>query len=180
MIVAGSTWADDEDLLSAVSDYKLIIAPHEISPTRLLQIENLFSGAIRYTRLDAAKGTERVLIMDNMGMLSKLYRYATIAYVGGGFTRDGIHNVLEAAVYGKPVVFGPNYKKYREASALIDSGGAISVSGSEALRVWLEEVKKNPEIIRRAGKNAARYVHDHTGATDSIIQFIQENRLLTR
>jgi 3-deoxy-D-manno-octulosonic-acid transferase len=77
---------------------------------------------------------KNVLIIDNVGMLSKLYKYATIAYVGGGFTRDGIHNILEAAVFSKPVLFGPNYKKYREASELIKQGGAFSVATSAELK----------------------------------------------
>ena len=129
VIIAGSTWPEDERVIvKYLNNFsgKLILAPHEINENRLSKAEELFTDSIRYSQITEKSGSFKVLIIDNVGMLSRLYKYGTLAYVGGGFTRDGIHNILEAAVYGKPVVFGPNYKKYREAKELIAAGGAIS------------------------------------------------------
>jgi len=120
-----------------------------------------------------------VLIIDNIGMLSQLYRYATITYVGGGFGDDGVHNVLEAAVYGKPVVFGPVIEKYIEAVELTDSGGGVIIdSALEAEKVF-NRLLQNPQECRDIGDASAQYVHSRKGATEKIIRYIQENRLLT-
>ncbi len=129
--------------------------------------------------VDRGPWTVDSLIIDNIGMLSKLYFYSSISFIGGGFTKDGIHNILEAAVYGKPVVFGPNYRKYREARELIEEGGAFSVGNAEELAACLKRLME-PEALRRAGEIAKMYVQKNTGATAGILQFIQENRLLTR
>lgn len=178
-IVAGSTWSDDEQLLSACNYQKLIIAPHEINEAHLRQIEKLFKNCIRYSQLQNANGNEQVLLIDNVGMLSRLYKYATITYVGGGFTKDGIHNILEAAVYGRPVFFGPNYKKYREAKELLAAGGAFSVANAEELKSRLSTLLNDAAQLKTAGMNAQNYVQENTGATKKILQFIQEKRLLT-
>ena len=120
-----------------------------------------------------------VLLIDNIGMLSKLYRYATVAYVGGGFGDDGVHNVLEAAVYGKPVVYGPVIEKYIEAVELTDSGGGIVIdSALEAEKVF-DRLLNDPHEREETGKASREYVHSRKGATGKIIRFIQENRLLT-
>jgi 3-deoxy-D-manno-octulosonic-acid transferase len=127
----------------------------------------------------AAWPEPNVLIIDNIGMLSRLYRYATIAYVGGGFGDDGVHNVLEAAVYGKPVVFGPVIEKYIEAVELVDGGGGLIIdSALEAEKVF-DRLLKNQDECREAGSAAAAYVYSKRGATGRIIKYIQENRLLT-
>jgi 3-deoxy-D-manno-octulosonic-acid transferase len=179
VIVAGSTWSDDEQLLSQYPNTKLIIAPHEINESHLEQIEKQFKNSVRYSQWQNAYGPEQTLIIDNVGMLSKLYQYATIAYIGGGFTKDGIHNILEAAVYGKPVLFGPNYKKYREAKELIEAGGAFSIANADELKTRLNHLLNNTEQLQPAGFNAQNYVQKNTGATQKIVQFIQEKRLLT-
>jgi len=120
-----------------------------------------------------------VLIIDNIGMLSRLYKYATIAYVGGGFGDDGVHNVLEAAVYGKPVVYGPVIEKYIEAVELTESGGGIVIdSALEAERVF-NRLLQNPGEYREAGEASRNYVHSKKGATALILTYIQEKRLLT-
>jgi 3-deoxy-D-manno-octulosonic-acid transferase len=179
VIVAGSTWSDDERLLSSCNA-KLIIAPHEINEPHLAQIEKLFKDSVRYSQLQKANIPAQVLIIDNIGMLSRLYYYATIAYVGGGFTKDGIHNILEAAVYGKPVLFGTNYKKYREAKELIETGGAFSVANAEELHIRIDNLLTDPSQSRQASRAAQNYVQMNTGATQKVLQFIQEKRLLTR
>jgi 3-deoxy-D-manno-octulosonic-acid transferase len=120
-----------------------------------------------------------VLLIDNIGMLSRLYRYASVAYVGGGFGDDGVHNVLEAAVYGKPVVYGPVIEKYIEAVELTESGGGMVIdSALEAEKVFdrlLRDARERDEM----GRASRGYVYSRKGATGTIVRFIYENRLLT-
>lgn len=184
-VVAGSTWPDDEavlkDFASAYPQVILIIAPHEVNAQHLHQLKTLFPEAVFYSSLNAkTQGEAQVLIIDCVGLLSRLYQHATITYVGGGFTRDGIHNVLEAAVWSKPVVFGPNYKKYREAKDLIEAGGGFSLGKSDELKALVNDFFRNEQRLQTASKNAGVYVEQNTGATQKIMQFIQEKRLLTR
>jgi 3-deoxy-D-manno-octulosonic-acid transferase len=114
-----------------------------------------------------------------MGMLSRLYKYAFITYVGGGFTRDGVHNVLEAAVYGKPVVFGKNYKKYKEATELIESGAARSFCDEAELYQILSTLLRDEDDYRKKCAASKKYVSDNQGATGKILSYIEEKRLLT-
>ena len=186
VLVAGSTWPDDEKIISDViamfPDLKLILAPHEIDQKHVQQIETLFPQGIRYSQLTTgipiAIGTTNCLIIDNIGMLSKLYRYATIAYIGGGFDK-GIHNTLEAAVYGKPVLFGPNYKKFKEAVGLIETGGGISIGSGDQLSIVVKKLLADKEELQSRSKNSFDFVTQHRGATEKIIRYIEENRLLT-
>lgn len=173
-LVAGSTWPEDEDILvdyihSGPPHQKYIIAPHEVKPaslnrltTRLTCPTVLFSQATPET-----VGQFRVLVIDNMGMLSSLYRYGKAAYIGGGFSK-GIHNILEAAAFGIPVIFGPNYHKFREANELIRLGGAFSVKRKEDLPAVLELLSQ-PESYAAACRTAGSYVAGNTGATGIIL-----------
>ena len=120
-----------------------------------------------------------VLIIDNMGMLSRLYHYATICYVGGGFGDDGIHNILEAAVYGKPVVFGPVYDKYFEAEELLDCGGAFSIEDSLELEALFKELLEDNELYQNTATASKAYVKSKCGATQKIMDQIEAKRLLT-
>lgn len=189
VIVAGSTWEEDEiELLHFVNVHKqvkFIIAPHEIDKANLKDVKEEFPDSVFYSELNNEKrttnnGEPNVLIIDNIGMLSRLYKYATIAFVGGGYGADGVHNVLEAAVYGKPVVFGPVYEKFDEATGLVNAGGAVSIDGGP---VKLENVLNNllqDETERnKIGEAAKQFVYANAGASKKIIQFIQEKRLLT-
>jgi 3-deoxy-D-manno-octulosonic-acid transferase len=193
VIVAGSTWEEDEEELDHYAnthqDIRFIIAPHEIGEDRVREIEGLFRHAVRYSVWEkngkASAGSPagwpepNVLIIDNIGMLSRLYRYATITYVGGGFGDDGVHNVLEAAVYGKPVVFGPVIDKYIEAVELNDCGGGLIIdSALEAEKVF-NRLLQNPQELRETGEASRNYVDSKKGATDRIIRYIYEKRLLT-
>jgi len=186
-IVAGSTWKEDEEALKKsfelINDpnLKLIIAPHEIDITRINDLEKLFPRSQKFSQLtgDQPPATSKILIIDNIGMLSRLYKYGHITYVGGGFTKDGVHNVLEAAVYGKPVVFGPNYKKYREAVELIEVKGGESFSSAGELQYIFSSLLTRQEEWLRKSAAARNYVLRNKGATDRILQFIQEKRLLT-
>jgi 3-deoxy-D-manno-octulosonic-acid transferase len=190
-IVAGSTWPDDEEELDHYAnthpEMRFIIAPHEITEPHLVEIEKLFKHTIRYSILQKrVPGTvsreqknTNTLIIDNIGMLSRLYKYATITYIGGGFGSDGVHNVLEAAVYHKPVVFGPVYEKYVEATELVDQGGAFPINTALELEKTLDDLLADKTAYKKACQQAGQYVHAKTGATMAVLQFIQENRLLT-
>ena len=112
-------------------------------------------------------------------MLGALYRLADVTYIGGGFNKSGIHNSLEAAVYGKPVVFGPNYQKFDEAVQMIKRGAAFSVNNDKDLMAIAQHLTK-AEIRQKAGNESAAFVHESTGATSAILYYIAENRLLTK
>lgn len=205
VVVAGSTWAEDEEVLdhyaNAHPEVKVIIAPHEIHESHLHEIEQLFKRTIRFSvyksqlqreinsggdsSVTSVEGKNvnqeiNVLIIDNIGMLSRLYRYATIAYVGGGFGEQGVHNILEAAVYGKPVVFGPVFNKYIEAMELLEESGAYTIQTALELESMFNELFTDHELYNEVCKASRNYVYAKKGATEKIMQYIQENRLLTR
>ncbi|GAA4303969.1 3-deoxy-D-manno-octulosonic acid transferase [Compostibacter hankyongensis] len=184
-LVAGSTWPADERLLAACfrrqpPAAKWILAPHEIHSAHLEQLEMLFAGeTVRYSALqEAGGGGKRILLIDNIGMLSALYAYGWAAYIGGGFGH-GIHNILEAAVYGMPVLFGPRFGKFREAHALIGAGGAFPVQDEKGLCEQLARLS-DPLALQAAATAAAHYVKEQTGATPLIMDYIEAKRFLTR
>jgi len=187
VIVAGSTWEDDEaEMIHYVRQHpeiKFIIAPHEIDEENIAEVQKEFSGSTLFSAIATGEyrqaGTGNVLIIDNVGMLSRLYKYADVAYIGGGFGSDGIHNVLEAAVYGKPVVFGPVYAKYAEAIGLVENDGAISITNALELENVFDELLGNDKEKERRGTAAKGFVYMSAGATKKIIDHIQEKRLLT-
>jgi 3-deoxy-D-manno-octulosonic-acid transferase len=185
VLVAGSTWPTDEkiikDALEEFPHLKLIIAPHEIHEEHLQQLKSLYTDSIFFSELktyNLEPKTQRFLIIDNIGMLSRLYYYATITYVGGGFNK-GIHNTLEPAVYGKPVFFGSNYKKFKEAIGLIEAGGGICVTSSIELVSLLKRFLNNRSELELCSKNSFEFVNQNKGATEKILSYIEENRLLT-
>lgn len=185
-MIAGSTWKEDEEmlaeLLEAQPKLKLIIAPHEINQKHIQEIRQLFRQNILLSESDEHGNVEdaRVLIIDCIGMLSKLYRYATICYVGGGFNAAGIHNILEAAAYGKTVIFGPNHDRTAEARALIENGVGFSYDSKQALVSITEKLISDP-VLRTSLDDAARsFVYQRKGATSIIIRHIAENRLLSK
>ena len=184
LLIAGSTWPADEKALAfafsqlETSSLKLVLAPHEISETHLKEIEELFPSAVRLSCLNQTNiKTATVLILDNYGLLSRSYRHATIAYVGGGLQSSGIHNVLEAAVYGIPVVFGPRYEKYAEAVDLVKYGGALPLSEDqspgESLTHALSRIMNDNALCLKMGTAAREFVYDHQGATRIIMEHIQ-------
>lgn len=185
VIVAGSTWPEDEEELDHYAnthpEILFIIAPHEIDVDHLEEIEKLFHYTIRYSTLkanDPDQLKKNTIIIDNIGMLSRLYKYATITYVGGGFGDGGVHNVLEAAVFGKPVIFGPVFNQYREAIDLLEEGAAYTVDNALDLEKTLDGLLLNPDIYKECADASRDYVYGQRGATEKILNYIQENRLL--
>ena len=172
ILIAGSTWPEDEQLLvNLIKQYpswKFIIAPHEVDEKHILAIEVLFPKAIRFSNIQNLDSSTKpsFLIIDSIGILSSLYQYGTIAYIGGGFGA-GIHNTLEAAAFGLPVIFGPNYQKFQEAKDLIAIGTAKSVNNPDEL---LQAVAYFNDT--ESGHLAADYVAAKKGATDIIIKLI--------
>ena len=128
----------------------------------------------------ANDSTVNVLIIDNIGMLSKLYRYSTISYVGGGFGEAGVHNVLEAAVYGKPVIFGPVFNKFIEAIELLEESAAYTIETALELEQVFNDLLSDTNLYTEVCEAARKYVYSKKGATQEVLHYIQENRLLTR
>ncbi len=184
VLVAGSTWPGDEQLLQQIAvKIKMVIAPHEINAEHIEALQKAFPQAVLFSEAAGAPHllqSAPVLIIDNIGMLSRLYRYAALTYVGGGFTPSGIHNTLEAAVWGKPVIFGPTHQKFREAQGLIDAGAGFSIATAPELNQTVQHLLHNKAALEAASIAAEQYVAQNTGATGRILQYIQENRLLTR
>lgn len=206
VIVAGSTWEEDEEELihyvKSNPQIKFIIAPHEIHEGNIKDVQKEFAGAVLYSSLMADDGqrttdnrpsttgnaqretsngkpeTGNVLIIDNIGMLSKLYHYAHITFVGGGFEESGIHNVLEPAVHGKPVIYGPEYEKFAEAVDLVDCGAGICINNALELEKVLTELWNNEALLQQKSEAAKNYVYSKAGATKKIMDRIQEKRLL--
>lgn len=183
IIVAGSTWPKDEELIAKFIENwslinggqtKLILVPHEVNDEHLHYIFNLFQGRIvkysavchempansRFNILQRAN----VMVIDTIGLLSSIYRFARVTYIGGGFGA-GIHNTIEAAAYGKPIIFGPNYSHFREAQGLIDAGGARSINNYEQLE---DALNTSLERFEEIGAKAAEYVQSELGATEKI------------
>lgn len=184
IIVAGSTWSEDDKELDHFANtnpaVKFIIAPHNIGKFRINECLRLYKHSVSFSKLNGVVPLHvNTLIIDNIGMLSRLYQYATICYVGGGFGADGVHNVLEAAVYGKPVIIGPEYEKFVEAEELVETGGAISLNNALELEEALKRLLKKDELYQEACKKAKAYVYSKSGSTEQIVRFIHENRLLT-
>ncbi len=181
VLIAGSTWPKDEILLAQLlknyPNWKLIIAPHEIGLSRIKEIENRFLNGIQYTSIAAsplpheALKNHQTLIIDTIGMLSSLYKYGHIAYIGGGFGA-GIHNTLEAAAFGLPVLFGPKYQKFTEAKDLIKIKAAFSVAKQGDLNNTFAKLSSDNQFCTQAGKKAAVYVQRNIGASQKIIDFV--------
>ena len=178
VIVAGSTWPPDEDILipyfNSHPDCRLILAPHVVSEDHLREIEQkLQRPALRYSQAtpeSAAKAD--CLLIDGYGLLSSIYRYATVAYVGGGFG-VGIHNVPEAAVYGVPVFFGPNNRKFREARELIEAGGCFEIHSADDFNRQADRLFADAQALTQAGQAAGRYISNNAGATDAVFSVVR-------
>jgi 3-deoxy-D-manno-octulosonic-acid transferase len=177
VIVAGSSWPQDEAILAdfinnAPANVKCIVAPHEVHESHITQLLARFSVPVcRYSKLNGAiPGDARVLVIDTIGLLSSIYRYGSVAYIGGGFGK-GIHNTLEAATYGMPVIFGPNHKKFKEAMDLIQNGAGFPISGKGDFINVMERFWSSGDetTLKASGEAALRYVQSMCGATERIL-----------
>lgn len=181
VLIAGSTWPPDEELLvkylkTNKYQVKTIIAPHEIEEAKIRTlIEKLGLRAGRYSQANPQNIlTWEVLIIDSIGMLAHLYNYGTIAYIGGGFG-EGIHNILEAAVFGLPVIFGPNYAKFHEALELLEREGAFPVENYADFEKVLNNLLDDPELLAFASETCKLFIDSRTGATRIIMKEVQES-----
>ena len=175
-VVLGSSWPKEEELMLEFMkknerlDFKLIIAPHEIQEARMTELLGQYEKAA--VRLSTWKGEEaQVLIIDSIGILAQVYKYGDVALIGGGFGA-GIHSVLEPAVWGAPVLFGPRYEKFKEAIGLIAAGGAFPVTGQEDFDRKMTELLQNQEFRNKAGEKAFAFCNAKTGATAAIMSYI--------
>jgi 3-deoxy-D-manno-octulosonic-acid transferase len=174
VFVAGSSWTPDEDIFikyfNAHKGWKLIIASHEVTEARLTEIQSKFSGkCVRYTQANMDEAREAdCLLIDCFGLLSSIYRYGKVAYVGGGFGA-GVHNLLEAAVYGMPVFFGPNNRKFREAQKLKECGGGLEISSYEDFEAKMDLFDADENLLAQAGAAAGEYVGGNSGATQKLL-----------
>lgn len=178
VFVAGSSWLPDEEIFikyfAEHKDWKLVIAPHVISEDHLRRIMDMLNGrkVIRYTQTNAEEAADAdVLIIDCFGLLSSIYNYGNVAYIGGGFG-VGIHNVLEAAVWNIPVVFGPNNKRFQEAQELIAAHGGFEISDYQSFRSIMMKFETDAEYLLTAGTEAGKYVKSRSGATEKVLQSV--------
>ncbi len=178
-VVVGSSWKTEEDyvmkwLNSGAFSGKIIMAPHEINPQKITEfMEKLSVSSVRYSQvelgLEEPKG--QVLILDCIGVLKEIYKYGSWAFIGGGFS-DGIHNILEPATFGLPILFGPNYKKFGEAEDLIEQGGAVSI---KSYKEFFEQsaLLMNPMQLKERSQICESYIHQNQGATEMVVKHLK-------
>ena len=177
LFLAGSSWKPDEEIIARYIEknpgkMKWVFAPHEVDEENILRLEKLFtSKCVRFSGFTAGNTDARVMIIDNIGMLSSAYRYAYIAEVGGGFGK-GIHNVLEPACWGIPVLFGPEHLRFREALELIVNGGAATFKNFDEFEAIMDRWMTDENLYRQAAESAGKYVTKNSGATARIMKEI--------
>ncbi len=186
VFITGSSWEPDDDitinLIEKFADIKFVIAPHELSESKISKMERSISelgrDVVRYTQItseDRAAASD-VIIVDTIGILSKVYRYCKYGYIGGGFG-VGIHNTLEAATFGIPLIFGPNYKRFMEAVHLVDIGAATPINDENDAVKWLNNISNSPAIYDTTSAICKEYVKDNIGACKTIIDYINKHTI---
>ncbi|MEQ8216637.1 MAG: glycosyltransferase N-terminal domain-containing protein [Arenibacter sp.] len=178
-LVAGSTWPDDEEVLvpyinTGESSLKFVLAPHNIKPEHINKLKSSINKkTILYSELENKKlSSYEVLIIDTIGLLTKVYSYAEISYVGGGFA-TGLHNTLEPAVYGIPVIIGPNFKGFKEAEDLVDKGGVLVVRSPKEFFTLVNHLLKDEAYLEKTGDINGTYVSENKGAGIQIMTYIR-------
>jgi 3-deoxy-D-manno-octulosonic-acid transferase len=178
-LVAGSTWPEDEAILvnyinTVPKNIKFVLAPHTIKTDKILNLEGAISKrTIRFSKINEKNiGDCEVLIIDNIGMLTKIYSYADIAYVGGGFA-TGLHNTLEPAVFGVPVIIGPNYEGFKEVEELVAQKGILPISDISGLNELMKKLLHDDEFLKRTGVINKSYISKNKGASIQIIDYIR-------
>ncbi|GAB2968233.1 glycosyltransferase N-terminal domain-containing protein [Hymenobacter coalescens] len=181
VLVAGSVWPPDVDVLTPslqrwANELRVIVAPHEINEAHLQQVEATLPGrVVRYSQADATTvARARVLLIDNVGLLRELYRAGDLGYIGGAFGK-GLHNTLEAAAFGLPLLFGPRYEKFREARDLVALGSAFVVTSADEVQARLEPLLAEAALRHELGQRAYAYVQQEAGATARILREVQED-----
>lgn len=182
LLIVGSSWQPDEQVVARIfsdfkADYKLVFAPHLIDKEHVNGIKSLFSNekVICYTEKEGANLADfNVLIIDTIGLLSKIYRYADVAMVGGAFV-TGLHNTLEAAVFGIPVFFGPHYSKFNEAIELVNRKGGFSIQNADEMRLIMKRFENAPEYYRETCRICADFVKENLGACDKIVEKVSKS-----
>ncbi|HEY9184754.1 MAG TPA: glycosyltransferase N-terminal domain-containing protein [Salegentibacter sp.] len=183
-IVAGSTWPEDEELLldyinSAPSNVKFILAPHEIKAEKINDFRKKIKvSSVLYSETSSRDPKDfQLLIIDNIGLLSRIYSYADIAYVGGAAGKTGLHNILEPATFGIPIVIGKNFEKFPEAKKLQQLAGLYSVASAEELKEILQKLVTNKNFRTQSGMIAGHYINSNTGATRVISEYLFKNSI---
>lgn len=181
ILVAGSSYAAEEQIIATAmtgkADWKMIIVPHQIDPERILAIEKQFESyaTIRFSQIEKEGGLadKQVLIIDNIGMLSSIYQYATCAFIGGGFGKTGLHNTLEAVAFGMPILFGPNnHEKFPESLDMIEAGVGFVIHNDRELKQYTTEWVEQPEKLKSISSSAKQFVIDQVGATKHIFEYL--------
>jgi len=179
VLIVGSSWQADEEILfehlnNAAPKVKYIIAPHEVHASNIERIvKSIEAKVVRYSQAEINTVAENdVLVIDNIGMLSSLYQYGSIAYIGGGFG-VGIHNILEAATFGMPVIFGTNYKRFKEAVELVKLGAAFSIADVFEFADLFDKLITDEQYLKQTGQRAQQFVSDNKGATQKIMAYLK-------
>lgn len=179
--IAGSSWPQEEKMLkewidkSETQNSKLILVPHEISESHIVSIQALFPNAVKWSERNSKDLSQaKTLIVDTIGLLSSIYQYGDVAIIGGGFGK-GIHNTLEAAVWGIPVLFGPNFKKFEEAKQLVSIQSGFTFDNENELLNLLEHFRQNDEVRKDAGKRASDFIQTSKGATQIVSNYLKQN-----
>ncbi|MGA8855406.1 MAG: glycosyltransferase N-terminal domain-containing protein [Christiangramia sp.] len=181
LLVFGSTWPEDEELIldyiNNSENVKFIIAPHEIKPEKIKKLEDgLKIPTIKYSEKNGKSLEDyRVLILDTIGLLGRAYSYANIAYVGGAAGTTGLHNILEPATFGIPIIIGENFSKFPEANRLRQLAGLFSVKNSEEFSVIITRLTTDPEFRQKTGMIAGHFINSNTGATRKLEKYLQEH-----
>lgn len=187
VLIIGSSYKQEEAIVKScleyLTDWKVIIAPHHIDSGRVSEIVSFFDsvGVTTYSELnnDSSLISNTVLVIDNIGMLSAIYQYGTVAFIGGGFGKNGLHNTLEAAVFGMPVLFGPNnLKKFPESLDMIDAGVGFIIQDESTLAAYLKEWNEQSDKLIDIGTQAKQFIASQTGATQHIFEYLQKTKVL--
>lgn len=188
ILIGGSTWLPEEKIIAGwrlpPTDFKIIIAPHDVSEAHIQSILPFFqsSNVIRYSQISKEPVTtaldklesSKVLIIDSIGLLSNLYQYADVAFIGGGFGA-GIHNILEAVAFGVPVIFGPNHQKFPEAAEIVEQGGGFSVADVNDFKKVMDLLLSDPMVLKMASMTCKNFVQGRRGATERILDAVRVN-----
>jgi 3-deoxy-D-manno-octulosonic-acid transferase len=183
-IVIGSSWPKDESLLvdyinQTSESVKFIIAPHNIKGEQIQELKNAITKkTILFSEVEtqsiASLQDYNVIIIDTIGILTKIYSYADIAYVGGGFGNPGVHNILEPATFGVPIVIGPNFSHFAEATALVNIGGCIAITNQNELSDAFSDLIQNENIRHEKGHICSTFVQMNKGATGIVLNYLEE------